>query len=255
MPSQFNWPLLAETLGTASSLQRRSVCAQPLRIQTARPPRLRQVSHVRQVWKYVILHKITGSDTVKPQKTFNNRLIFGTLPYRPVWQAEAADRPSSNCALDSTIHGTLYLPHKLHEATQKAVSCSLLHPTGVAILHASPPEAQVHTCLPPVWHTYDPCIYIYRMLILASIYLCYGNPSLIKCICKKWRICIPHHKLVPLLKGLVATLSPWRSRFNARASYVGFVVDKVALGLVILQVLEFSPVYHSTSAPQSFMCS
>jgi len=85
----FRWKTKSGFCTCAITVQLASnFCAEPLRIQTARPPRLRQVSHVRGVWKSVILQKITGSDTVKPQKTVNNRLIFGTLPYRPVWQAE-----------------------------------------------------------------------------------------------------------------------------------------------------------------------
>jgi hypothetical protein len=37
------------------------------------------------VWKLVVLHKISGSHSVKPQKTEAVSLIFGTWPYRPVW--------------------------------------------------------------------------------------------------------------------------------------------------------------------------
>jgi len=39
---------------------------------------------------------------------------------------------------------------------------------------------------------------------------------------------------VPWLRLLVAGLSPWRSEFNPRPGQLGFVVDKMALGQVLL---------------------
>ena len=73
----------------------RSLC----RYKTARPPGLQQVSHVCGVWKSVVLHTIIGSDTVKPQKTVTNHLMFGTLPYDPVWQAEMQLTPHHQIVL------------------------------------------------------------------------------------------------------------------------------------------------------------
>jgi hypothetical protein len=47
---------------------------------------------------------------------------------------------------------------------------------------------------------------------------------------------------VPWLRRLVAGLSPRRPGFVPRSLYVGFVVDKVALGQALLRVILF---YHS----------
>lgn len=47
---------------------------------------------------------------------------------------------------------------------------------------------------------------------------------------------------VPSLRWLVASLSQWRPGFNPSQVHVGFVVEKVALGQVFLQALQFSPV-------------
>ena len=47
---------------------------------------------------------------------------------------------------------------------------------------------------------------------------------------------------VPWLRRLVAGLPPRRPRFDPGLVYVGFVVDKVALGQVFPRVLRFSPV-------------
>jgi hypothetical protein len=52
---------------------------------------------------------------------------------------------------------------------------------------------------------------------------------------------IGRNMVVPLLRSLVAGLSPWRPRFAPGSIHVGFVVDKVALGQVFLRV-RFSPV-------------
>jgi hypothetical protein len=49
-------------------------------------------------------------------------------------------------------------------------------------------------------------------------------------------------KALPWLRRLVAGLSPRRPGFDPRSVHMGFVVDKVALGLVFLPVLQFSPV-------------
>jgi hypothetical protein len=49
-------------------------------------------------------------------------------------------------------------------------------------------------------------------------------------------------RAVPWLRSLVTGLSPRRPRFAPGSIHVGFVVDKVALGQVFLQVLQFSPV-------------
>jgi hypothetical protein len=47
---------------------------------------------------------------------------------------------------------------------------------------------------------------------------------------------------VPWLRRLVACLPPRRPGFDPGLVYVGFVVDKVALGQVFPRVLRFSPV-------------
>jgi hypothetical protein len=47
---------------------------------------------------------------------------------------------------------------------------------------------------------------------------------------------------VPWLRQLVASLRLWRPRFVPGSVHVGFMVDKVALGQVFLQVLLFPPV-------------
>jgi hypothetical protein len=47
---------------------------------------------------------------------------------------------------------------------------------------------------------------------------------------------------------VVAGLSPWRSRFTARSVHLGFVVDKVALGLIFFEFFSFSQSI-------SFLCS
>jgi hypothetical protein len=49
-------------------------------------------------------------------------------------------------------------------------------------------------------------------------------------------------RAVPWLRSLVAGLSQRRPRFTPGSIYVGFVVDKVALGQVFLRALRFSPV-------------
>jgi branched-subunit amino acid transport protein len=45
-----------------------------------------------------------------------------------------------------------------------------------------------------------------------------------------------------MLRLLTAGLLPLWPRFKPRSVHVGFVVDKVTLGQVFLQVLQFSPV-------------
>jgi len=47
---------------------------------------------------------------------------------------------------------------------------------------------------------------------------------------------------MPWLMCLVADLSPWMLRFDTGQVYMVFVVDKLALGQVFLQVLRFSPI-------------
>jgi hypothetical protein len=47
---------------------------------------------------------------------------------------------------------------------------------------------------------------------------------------------------VPWLRRLAAGLPPRRPGFDPVSIYVGFVVDKVALGQVFRRVLRFSPV-------------
>jgi hypothetical protein len=51
-----------------------------------------------------------------------------------------------------------------------------------------------------------------------------------------------NRQAVPWLRSLAAGLSPRRPGFAPGWIHVGFVVDKVALGQVFLQVLRFSPV-------------
>jgi hypothetical protein len=48
--------------------------------------------------------------------------------------------------------------------------------------------------------------------------------------------------VVPWLKQLVTGFSPQKPGFKPGSVHVGFVVEKVALGQVFLQVLWFSPV-------------
>jgi hypothetical protein len=55
-------------------------------------------------------------------------------------------------------------------------------------------------------------------------------------------------RAVPWLRRLVAGLSPRRHGFAPELIYVGFVVDKVALGQIFLRVLRFSPVNMSFHA-------
>jgi len=47
---------------------------------------------------------------------------------------------------------------------------------------------------------------------------------------------------IPSLSWLDYSLLPYRPRFNPRPVHVGFVVDKVTLGQVFLQVLQVFPV-------------
>jgi hypothetical protein len=47
---------------------------------------------------------------------------------------------------------------------------------------------------------------------------------------------------VPWLRRLVAGLSPRRPGFDPGSVHLGFVVDKVVLGQVLLRVLRLSPV-------------
>jgi hypothetical protein len=47
---------------------------------------------------------------------------------------------------------------------------------------------------------------------------------------------------MPWLRQLAAGLPPLRPGFDPGSVYVGFVVDKVALGPVFPRVLRFSPV-------------
>ena len=56
------------------------------------------------------------------------------------------------------------------------------------------------------------------------------------------------------LLRLVADLLPRRLGFVPRSMYVGFVVDKVAVGEIFSRVFWFFPCqYHSTSVPYSFI--
>jgi hypothetical protein len=52
----------------------------------------------------------------------------------------------------------------------------------------------------------------------------------------------PQSRAPIVYRRLAAGLPPWRPGFNHRSVHVGFVVDKVTLGQVFLQVLRFSPV-------------
>jgi hypothetical protein len=54
------------------------------------------------------------------------------------------------------------------------------------------------------------------------------------------------------LRRLLVSLSPLRPRFMSGSVIMGFVVDKVTLGQVSLQV-QFSHQYHSTRAPYSYI--
>jgi len=58
----------------------------------------------------------------------------------------------------------------------------------------------------------------------------------------------------PWLRHFVAGFSLWRTKFNPRTIYVGFVADRVSLWRVSLRVLQFSPCQnHSANAPRSFV--
>ena len=52
--------------------------------------------------------------------------------------------------------------------------------------------------------------------------------------------------VVPWLRWLVAALSPRRPGFDSKSVRVNFVVDKVAVGQVSLQVLRYSPPFLRT---------
>jgi hypothetical protein len=54
-------------------------------------------------------------------------------------------------------------------------------------------------------------------------------------------VCSTSGRAVPWLRQLVTGLSPRRPGFDVGLVHVGFVVDNVALGQVLLQVLRFSP--------------
>ena len=54
--------------------------------------------------------------------------------------------------------------------------------------------------------------------------------------------CTTSCRTVSWLRQLVACLSPWRTRFNARPVHVEFFVDKVTLRQVSLQIFWLSPV-------------
>jgi hypothetical protein len=48
-------------------------------------------------------------------------------------------------------------------------------------------------------------------------------------------------RVMASLRPLDASLSPWRPEFNRRVVYVGFVINKVAIKQVFLQVLRLCP--------------
>jgi hypothetical protein len=53
---------------------------------------------------------------------------------------------------------------------------------------------------------------------------------------------VPLYRAVPKLRWLVAGVSLRRAGFAPGSIHLGFVVDKVALGQVLLRILRFSPV-------------
>jgi hypothetical protein len=55
----------------------------------------------------------------------------------------------------------------------------------------------------------------------------------------KWHLILS--MAMPWLWWSVASLSPWKPVFSPRPVYVGFVMDKVALGQVLLHVVQLSP--------------
>jgi hypothetical protein len=64
-------------------------------------------------------------------------------------------------------------------------------------------------------------------------------------LCSMWYVkntCNISSKAMPWLRQLVSGLSPQRPMFVPRSLHVRFVVDRVALGQVFLQVFWFSPV-------------
>jgi hypothetical protein len=54
---------------------------------------------------------------------------------------------------------------------------------------------------------------------------------------------------MPWFRWPVTGLSPQTLRFNSMPVYIGLVVDEVALGQVLLSVLELTHQYYSTNAP------
>ena len=60
------------------------------------------------------------------------------------------------------------------------------------------------------------------------------------------------YQTLPRFRGLLAGLSSWKPRFNARIIHVGFVILDVAMGQVSpRRILLFSPVHHCTNDPHS----
>jgi len=55
------------------------------------------------------------------------------------------------------------------------------------------------------------------------------------------------HKTVPWHRQLVTHLSMWRLGFDARLVHMGYVVDKVTMYYLFLQVLQFFHPYHFTN--------
>ena len=181
---------ICQNFGSSIFFAKTKFCAEPLRIQTAGPPRLQQVSHIRGVWKSVVLHKITGSDTVnplnaklnpfchllallggativvvsrlrvKPQKTVTNRLMFSTLPQQLTHHHQIALYAVQFMPLFICLISRMK-PHKW----QFAVCYTPLERQFSTQFHHR--RECILACL-QFNGLYDPCIF-YCMLILVSL--------------------------------------------------------------------------------------
>jgi hypothetical protein len=74
--------------------------------------------------------------------------------------------------------------------------------------------------------------------VLQYFYGYYGGDLLVWNLTTKTTLWLMLIGTAPHLRQLGASLPPLQPRFNPRSGHVGFVVDKVALGLVFLQVIQ-----------------
>lgn len=231
-----------QNFGRSVFFSQKTFCAGPRQIHTARTARLQQVSCVCGMWKSVVLHNILGSHSVKPQKTdVTNCLMFVPWPYGPICLAKKQLMQQHQLVLwiVPVMPFIIFLiswmePHKGHKL-------HAIKPCWCGISPSTPSEGWVHTHLPPDCHIDSPCTVYFLPVDLLPVYSHCGNPLPVKCISIKCQAYNQQPKLMPWPWGLVVGLSPWRSRFNARPGYGGFVVDKVVVGWVVLQVLWVLP--------------